>query len=140
MRLTPTLAVVIVFNNCLAFYLSPNAPSTFLNYSVIPCEKFWWAALLHTQVYTNSREMVKFICRLPRGNQFRFFDLQCMHTTWYISVEWQMTVFVAPVLIYLLWKCGRRIVTLIAALIVVSSLYAVKIAYDHKFIAHEFDM
>lgn len=27
-----------------------------------------------------------------------------MMTTWYISIEWQLTIFVAPVLIYLLKK------------------------------------
>lgn len=63
-----------------------------------------------------------------------------MHTTWYISVEWQMTVVVAPIFIYLLWKFGQRMLTWIIAIIIVSSLYAVKVAYEHEFIARDFDM
>lgn len=59
MRLTPSVAAAILLNNSLAYYLMKDAPPTFLNYSAIPCEKFWWSALLHLQVYANNREMVK---------------------------------------------------------------------------------
>jgi len=59
MRLTPLVAFLILVNQSLAEYLNDvNAPSTFLDYSVRPCEKFWWSALLHLQVYANPEEMV----------------------------------------------------------------------------------
>lgn len=58
MRLTPTIAVIIIFNSSLGYYLTPGGSCEFLDYSVKPCEKYWWSALLHTQVYTNSEEMV----------------------------------------------------------------------------------
>lgn len=58
MRLTPSVGAMILFNRFLAFYLYPNPSSEFMNYSVIPCEKNWWFAILHLQVYTNPREMV----------------------------------------------------------------------------------
>jgi peptidoglycan/LPS O-acetylase OafA/YrhL len=63
-----------------------------------------------------------------------------MHTLWYVSVEWQMTAIVAPILIYLLWRFGNKIVPLIASIAIISSLYAAKIAYDNAFIARDFDM
>lgn len=63
-----------------------------------------------------------------------------MHTTWYLSVEWQMTVFVAPLLIYLLWRFGNNAVKLIEALIVVQSLHAVFIFYKSKIIVQDHDM
>ena len=43
-----------------------------------------------------------------------------MMTTWYVSIEWQLTIFIAPMLIYLLSKHEKLglafIVSLIAAI------------------------
>lgn len=58
MRLSPSVAAMILFDNYLANYLKQDDPQTFLNYSVTPCSKFWWSALLHLQVYVNPHEMV----------------------------------------------------------------------------------
>ena len=63
-----------------------------------------------------------------------------MHTTWYLSAEWQMTIFIAPPLIYLMWKFGRKTTYMIAGITLLASLLAVKIAHDYKFIAREIDM
>jgi hypothetical protein len=58
MRLTPAIAAVIIFNDNLADFLTPDDNSKFLDYSAKPCRQLWWAALLHTQVYSNTRKMV----------------------------------------------------------------------------------
>jgi len=57
-------------------------------------------------------------------------SFQCLHTTWYISVDWQMTALVAPALIYLLWKFYRVTEALIEILIISSSMYGMKVCYD----------
>lgn len=64
-----------------------------------------------------------------------------MHTTWYLSVEWQMMIFVAPVLVYLLWKLGQAyILPLIKMLIVLSCLYGFKVSYGNGFNAKELNL
>lgn len=62
-----------------------------------------------------------------------------MHTTWYLSVEWQLTL-LAPLIVYLLWKFGKKAITAIVALEVAASLYITLIAYSNKFIVHEQDL
>lgn len=62
-----------------------------------------------------------------------------MHTTWYLSAEWQLTL-LAPLIIYLLWKFGYKTVTVIVALEIAASLYIIMIAYSNKFIVHEQDL
>lgn len=62
-----------------------------------------------------------------------------MHTTWYLSVEWQLTL-LAPLIIYLLWKFGKKAFTIIAALEIAASLYIMAIAYSNKFIVQEQDL
>jgi peptidoglycan/LPS O-acetylase OafA/YrhL len=121
MRLTPTVIFVILFNNSLANYFAKDAPEAFFDYSKIPCQNFWWSALLHLQTLINPKEI-------------------CLHTTWYLSVEWQVTIFISPVLIYLISKYGKNGVTFVEALVVMSSLYAVWVSYKNKFIVHAHDM
>lgn len=67
-------------------------------------------------------------------------SLQCMLTTWYLSVDWQMTVFVAPILIYMLWKFGKSILKFIVLMIIISCLYGFKICLQNKFVAQELNM
>jgi hypothetical protein len=59
MRLTPSIAIVVLLNQSLGlFFHNRGAPSGFLDYSFFKCQKYWWAALLNVQVYTNPSEMV----------------------------------------------------------------------------------
>lgn len=58
MRLTPALAVCIIANIGLMKYLVAHFPYAFNHASVEPCETFWWSALLHTQIYTNAKQLV----------------------------------------------------------------------------------
>lgn len=70
MRLTPSVAFIILCNRSLGLYLSKHAPPAFLDYSVRPCEKFWWSSLLHIQVYTNPQAMVRFSRNLMKALSF----------------------------------------------------------------------
>lgn len=58
MRLTPALGVCIVVNIGLMKYFVAYFPYAFDHASVEPCETFWWSALLHTQIYTNAKQLV----------------------------------------------------------------------------------
>jgi hypothetical protein len=66
MRISPSIAFITIFDHIIAHYLAKEAPQSFLNYSAIPCEKFWWSALLHLQNILNSNEMVKIVFTLVR--------------------------------------------------------------------------
>lgn len=55
---------------------------------------------------------------------------QCMPTTWYLSVEWQMFL-LAPILIYPAWKFGRRILLVVLpAFIAASSYFAYRVSLE----------
>lgn len=58
MRLSPALAMVIIWNKFLALNFTAEVPDSFFSYSVRNCDKYWWSALLHIQVYVNPKEMV----------------------------------------------------------------------------------
>jgi hypothetical protein len=139
MRLTPAIAAVIIFNDNLANYLTPTDHSKLFDYSVKPCRQLWWAALLHTQVYSNTHEMVSFMVAVSRFFCFKIF-FQCMHTLWYVDVDFQMTIIVAPILIYLLWRFENKAVHLIVTITLVLAAYASKIALDNGFMIREIDM
>lgn len=60
MRLTPAIAVVILFDRALAeSMMNEHTPPEFLDYSVRPCEKNWWMLLLHINGYARSDQMVR---------------------------------------------------------------------------------
>jgi hypothetical protein len=49
-------------------------------------------------------------------------NFQCLMTTWYVSIEWQLTIVIAPVLIYILKRHKRLGLTFIVSLIATSAL------------------
>lgn len=63
-----------------------------------------------------------------------------MHTTWFMSVDWLMTVFAAPILTVLLWKYGKKIFILILGLLGCSALHTFCVAYDNYFLVQELDL
>lgn len=63
-----------------------------------------------------------------------------MHTTWFMSVDWIMTVFAAPVLAYLLWKFGKKAVVIIVGLLAWSALHTFSVAYDNQFFVQGLDL
>ncbi|KAL9695314.1 hypothetical protein quinque_014599 [Culex quinquefasciatus] len=64
------------------------------------CSEYWWSALLYIQNYVNPRSM-------------------CLPWTWYLSVDMQLYI-VAPLLIYPLWRWGKRVLLAIGFLAVLS--------------------
>lgn len=59
MRITPALGLIILLNDCLSTQIAKNGDDLFLDYSVNPCRKYWWSAILHIQNFVNPHAMVK---------------------------------------------------------------------------------
>lgn len=62
-----------------------------------------------------------------------------MHSTWYLSVEWQLTI-IAPIFIYIIWKHGTKGVTLVLIIALLSSYGGVLINYLNNFIVRDMDL
>lgn len=139
MRLTPTLIVVILLNKFLALNFTNNVPESFFSYSARNCDKHWLTSILHLQVYANPKEMVSHVVNIWFQPYIIHSLTQCMHSTWYLSVEWQLTV-ISPLFIYLLWKFGTKAISIIMTLALVSSYGGVLIAYVNEFIVQDLDL
>jgi Nose resistant-to-fluoxetine protein, N-terminal domain/Acyltransferase family len=59
MRLTPSLAFVLLASINFGEYFVQNAPYAFYNDLVKPCKDNWWTTLLHIQVPVNSNNIVR---------------------------------------------------------------------------------
>lgn len=139
MRLTPALAFILIAIVTTGDYLNHARPYPFLNDLVKPCENYWWSTLLHVQVQANPDELVRnLIIRIVENSNL--FQLQCMQTTWYLSVDWQMFL-LAPILIYPAWKFSRKILFIVLpALILVSNDFAYQFAIESKLLVRDFEM
>lgn len=101
LRLTPALAALILIGSTLLKYVGSgplwkNSVTLMEN----ACHKYWWSALLYLQNYVNPTEI-------------------CMGHTWYLSVDMHLFV-LSPLIIYPLWRWGRRAIYAIAVLIALS--------------------
>ncbi|XP_055613144.1 O-acyltransferase like protein-like [Uranotaenia lowii] len=67
------------------------------------CETNWWSAILFVQNYVNPENM-------------------CLPHTWYLSVDMQLYL-ITPLLVWALWKFGKKVLWLIAALAIGSVVY-----------------
>nr|XP_019554140.2 nose resistant to fluoxetine protein 6-like [Aedes albopictus] len=101
LRLTPALAALILLSSTLLKY-GGSGPMWKTTVVIMEdaCHKYWWSALLYLQNYVNPTEI-------------------CMGHSWYLSVDMQLFV-LSPLLIYPLWRWGRKILYAIAALILLS--------------------
>jgi hypothetical protein len=63
-----------------------------------------------------------------------------MMTTWYVSVEWLMTVVVAPILVLLLSEYGASALIVPKVLIGLSSTYAFIQSYSMRFVTGDYIM
>lgn len=127
MRLTPCLALMILLNeyfvtSIISSTLTSESHETaaILNYSIVPCQLYWWTAIFHIQNYVNPQYM-------------------CIHTTWYLSVDFQMCL-IAPFFIYLIWKFNGRYLNVIYVFIIASSLYVFIVSLAEKFIVRDYDL
>ncbi|KXJ72976.1 hypothetical protein RP20_CCG016825 [Aedes albopictus] len=100
-RITAPLAALILFVVSFAVYMGEGVYWKVQMESLMePCMTNWWAALLHIQNYVDPGNM-------------------CLPWTWYLSVDMQLYI-IAPALIYPLWRYGKRVLTVIAGLAILS--------------------
>jgi peptidoglycan/LPS O-acetylase OafA/YrhL len=57
------------------------------------------------------------------------YQFQCLPPTWYVSIEWQLTIFIAPVLICILKKNEKVGLSVIGSLIAASVIGAGVLSY-----------
>ncbi|XP_021707319.1 nose resistant to fluoxetine protein 6 isoform X1 [Aedes aegypti] len=101
LRLTPALAALMLLSTTLLKY--GGSGPMWKNMVVLmedSCEKYWWSALLYLQNYVNPTEI-------------------CLGHSWYLSVDMQLFI-LSPLVIYPLWRWGRKILYVIAVLILLS--------------------
>ncbi|XP_058817531.1 nose resistant to fluoxetine protein 6-like [Topomyia yanbarensis] len=101
LRLTPAFAALILASVTLVKYLGSgpfwNSSSAALGNA---CETYWWSALLYVQNYVNPTKI-------------------CLGHSWYLSVDMQLYV-LSPLIIYPLWRWGRKILIAIVILVLLS--------------------
>ncbi|XP_053691017.1 nose resistant to fluoxetine protein 6-like [Sabethes cyaneus] len=101
LRLTPAFAALILLTVSFMKYLGsgPFWNST-LNLLSGSCETYWWSALLYLQNYVNPKKI-------------------CLGNTWYLSVDMQLFL-LSPLIVYPLWRWGRKVLLVIAGLILLA--------------------
>ncbi|XP_050082851.1 nose resistant to fluoxetine protein 6-like [Anopheles aquasalis] len=113
LRLTPALAALVLYTATLMRY-SGSGPfwDGAMTLMADNCRDYWWSTLLYVQNYVNPGEL-------------------CLGHSWYLSVDMQLYL-AAPFLVYPLWRWGRRVLLLLAALLLTSmvTVFVLFIAYD----------
>lgn len=104
MRLTPAYVVVILSYTSILQFQSHRVPYLFVSGF---CEKFWWSGLLHAQNIFNTLEMVKLKEKSVFFSHLSSY-FQCMNTSWYLSVEFQLFLFV-PLFTWIAKKANKAV-------------------------------
>ncbi|XP_055551537.1 nose resistant to fluoxetine protein 6-like [Wyeomyia smithii] len=100
-RITAPFAALVLFVVSFSKYMGEGLLwKSIIERNAEICSQYWWSALLHIQNYVNPRSM-------------------CLGWTWYLSVDMQLYI-IGPALIYPLWRFGKRVLIVIAALAVLS--------------------
>ncbi|XP_017776356.1 PREDICTED: nose resistant to fluoxetine protein 6-like isoform X2 [Nicrophorus vespilloides] len=112
LRLTPSLAMIIVFYLCILELLG-EGPYWFAikELYVRNCEKHWWSTLIYIQNYYNSLGT-------------------CVNQSWYLAVDTQL-YFIAPVILYYLKKHAMKTLIAIAIVFSISALTAFSVSYNN---------
>ncbi|XP_058814438.1 nose resistant to fluoxetine protein 6-like [Topomyia yanbarensis] len=113
LRLTPAFAALLLF--IVGLYPRLGAGPLWgssLKITVDFCNKYWWSALLYVQNYVNPNEM-------------------CLGHSWYLSVDMQLFL-LSPLVVYPLWRWGRRVLIVVAALILssIGCIFGVTLQHD----------
>uniref|UniRef100_A0A182INL9 Nose resistant-to-fluoxetine protein N-terminal domain-containing protein n=1 Tax=Anopheles atroparvus TaxID=41427 RepID=A0A182INL9_ANOAO len=114
-RLTPAYAALIFFGVAFVEWLGEGVLAKLVDDELMAaCTKSWWSALLYVQNYVHHASM-------------------CFPHTWYLSVDMQLYI-VAPLLIYPLWRLGRRFVPIIVilALLSISCVFATFMVNEYR--------
>uniref|UniRef100_A0A182P5T9 Nose resistant-to-fluoxetine protein N-terminal domain-containing protein n=1 Tax=Anopheles epiroticus TaxID=199890 RepID=A0A182P5T9_9DIPT len=100
-RLTPAYAALILFGASFVELLGEGVLYKLVSEDLLlACHKSWWSGLLYVQNYVHS-------------------DSFCFAHTWYLSVDMQLYI-VSPLIIYLLWRYGKRVVPVIVLIALLS--------------------
>ncbi|VEN61627.1 unnamed protein product [Callosobruchus maculatus] len=101
LRLTPSLAVVVLFHATIFSYIGSGPFWAFINYFFIDnCKENWWSTLLYVQNFVHPNNM-------------------CIGQSWYLAVDTQLFV-LAPFLLYFVGKKPNCTFALLTLLILVS--------------------
>ncbi|KAJ8922593.1 hypothetical protein NQ315_007623 [Exocentrus adspersus] len=111
LRLTPTLAAMVLFYSTLLEYIGFGpfwAAVTFIFQGA--CEENWWSTLLYIQNYVNP-------------------DNMCLGQSWYLAVDTQL-YFLSPIILFPLLKWPKRTISVIVCLIVTLSTLSFGISWQ----------
>ncbi|XP_035903269.1 O-acyltransferase like protein-like [Anopheles stephensi] len=114
-RITPAYAALILFGIAFVDVVGEGVLHKLVADELLTaCHKSWWSALLYVQNYVHYESM-------------------CFVHTWYLSVDMQLYV-VAPLLVYLLWRHGKRFVPAIVllALLSISCVFATFMVNEYR--------
>ncbi|XP_035778080.1 nose resistant to fluoxetine protein 6-like isoform X1 [Anopheles albimanus] len=114
-RLTPAYAALILFGIAFVEQVGEGALYKLVADELITaCTKSWWAALLYVQNYTHYTSM-------------------CFVHTWYLAVDMQLYL-LSPLLIYPLWRYGKRFIPAIVllALLSISCVFATFMVNEYR--------
>ncbi|XP_053658584.1 O-acyltransferase like protein-like [Anopheles marshallii] len=114
-RITPAYAALIMFGIAFVDVVGEGILYKLVAEELLDaCHTSWWSALLYVQNYVHYEKM-------------------CFAHTWYLSVDMQLYI-VSPLLIYLLWRYGKRFVPAIVllALLSISCVFATFMVNEYR--------
>ncbi|XP_052903397.1 O-acyltransferase like protein-like [Anopheles moucheti] len=114
-RITPAYAALIMFGIAFVDVVGEGVLYKLVAEELLDaCHTSWWSALLYVQNYVHYEKM-------------------CFAHTWYLSVDMQLYI-VSPLLIYLLWRYGKRFVPAIVllALLSISCVFATFMVNEYR--------
>lgn len=111
MRITPILIMALPVKFLAAHY-SPATPYKFPQIFTEPCRKYWWSHFLHLQNYVNVHQPVSWL-RSSCATSIQFIFFQCNPPSWYLSVDFQLSL-LTPFLIILILR--RRLIAFVLML------------------------
>lgn len=118
-RLTPVVAVVVLYIMSLYKYSGAGPMWMKLGTQDKRCEKSWWATLIYVQNYAFPYKIVSLLRRW-KGIPSKTFNyplvylfFQCISQSWYLAVDTQLYV-ISPLFLIPLWKWGKKAVGPIA--------------------------
>ncbi|XP_049280121.1 O-acyltransferase like protein-like [Anopheles funestus] len=114
-RITPAYAALILFGIAFVDIVGEGVLYKLVAEELLnACTTSWWSALLYVQNYVHYESM-------------------CFVHTWYLSVDMQLYI-VSPLLIYLLWRYGKRFVPAIVllALLSISCVFATFMVNEYR--------
>lgn len=108
-RLTPVVAVVILYIMSLYKYSGHGPMWMKIGTQDDRCSDTWWATLLYVQNYVFPKKIVSI--NIPFANlcktSIKIFPFQCISQSWYLAVDTQLYV-ISPLILIPLWKWGKK--------------------------------